>query len=102
LPVIGELTRARGRASPKIAYADKTVTGTADFSASDFGLIRIIAPISASLLDAPSTIPTQTVEITGWDSTKVSVVVIDHTVTAGGEHAISSTARTVRVVVIGE
>jgi hypothetical protein len=102
LSVIGELVRARGRASPKIAYADKTVTGTADFLASDFGLTRIIAPISASVLNASSTIPTQTVEITGWDSTKVSVVVIDHTVTAGAEHAVSGTARTVRVVVIGE
>jgi hypothetical protein len=102
LPVIGELVKARGRAAPKVAYAIKSVTGTADFAASDFGLRRIIAPLAAAVLNAPSTVPTQTVEVTSWDSTKVSVVVLDHTVTAGAEHAVSSTARSVLVVVIGE
>jgi len=99
MPVIGALEKAKGRGVPKIAYADKRVTGTADFSASDFGLIRIIAPISVSVLDAPSTIPTQIAEITNWDSTKVSVVVVD---LGSAGNAVSTTARTVRVVVIGE
>jgi hypothetical protein len=102
MPVIGELAKARGRAAPKIAYAEKSVTGTGDFAAADFGLSRIIAPIAAFVVNAPSAVPTQTVEVTGWDSTRVSVVVVDHTTAAGAEHAISTTARTVRVVVVGE
>jgi hypothetical protein len=102
VPIIGELVKARGRAAPKIAYAVKTVTGTADFTASDFGLSRIIAPLAAAVVDAPGSVPSQTVEIAGFNSTKVSVVVLDHTVTAGAEHAVSSTARSVMVVVVGE
>jgi hypothetical protein len=102
LPVVGELVKARGRAAPKIAYAIKSVTGTANFTASDFGLSRIIAPLAAVIVDAPASVPTQTVEITGFDNTKVSVVVLDHTVTAGSEHAVSTTPRNVMVVVIGE
>jgi hypothetical protein len=102
MPVIGELEKARGYAAPKIAYAEKSVTGTGSFTASEFGVRRIIAPLAAVLTNAPGAIPSQTVEITGFTSDRVDVVVIDHTTAAGAEHAISTTARTVRVVVVGE
>jgi hypothetical protein len=102
MPVLGELSKARGHAAPKIAYAEKSVTGTGSFTASEFGLRRIIAPLAAVLTNAPGAIPSQTVEITGFTSDRVDVVVIDHTTAAGAEHAVSGTARTVRVVVVGE
>jgi len=102
MPVIGELVRARGRASPKLAEAVVSVTGTATISAATFGLNAILAPLSAVILDNPTTIPNQVVEISGWSAADVSVVVVDQTVAAGAEHAISATARSVKVVVVGE
>jgi hypothetical protein len=102
MPAVGELVKARGYAAPKIAYAEKSVTGTGSFTASEFGVRRIIAPLAAVITDAPGAIPSQTVEITGFTSDRVDVVVIDHTTAAGSEHAVSTTARTVRVVVVGE
>ena len=102
MPVLGELAKARGYATPKIAYAVKTVTGTGSFSAAEFGVRRIIAPLATVITDAPGAIPSQTVEIRGFTSDRVDVVVLDHTTAAGAEHAVSTTARRVMVVVVGE
>jgi hypothetical protein len=102
MPVLGELAKARGYAAPKIAYAEKSVTGTGSFTAAEFDVRRIIAPLAAVITDAPGTIPNQTVEIRGFTSDRVDVVVVDHTTAAGAEHAISTTARRVLVVVVGE
>jgi hypothetical protein len=102
MPVLGELVKARGYAGPKIAYAEKSVTGTGSFTTSEFGLRRIIAPLAAVITDAPRAIPSQTVEITGFTNNRVDVVVLDHSTAAGAEHAVSGIARRVRVVVVGE
>jgi hypothetical protein len=99
MAVIGELTKARGAAGVKVAYATKSVTGTGDVTASDLGLKRIIAPVCAIVVDAASTIPTQIAQITSFDSTKVSVVVVEQQSAA---NAISTTAKTVLVVALGE
>jgi hypothetical protein len=102
MPVIASLERARGRAVPKLAVASKSVTGTGRFTVGEFGLSRIIAVLSANITDAPTTIPSQTVEVTAITESYVDVTVLDHTTESGAEHAISTTARTVQVVVVGE
>jgi hypothetical protein len=102
MPVLGELVKARGYVGPKVAYAEKSVTGAGSFTASEFGVRRIIAPLAAVITNAPGAIPNQTVEIRGFTSDRVDVVVVDHTTVAGAEHAISTTARRVLVVVVGE
>ena len=100
--VLANLPRARGKALPKLADATKSITGTGSFSAGDFGLSSIIAPLAAMILDNPTTIPNQVVEISGWSTSAVDVVVVDQTITGGAEHAISGTARSVKIVVVGE
>jgi hypothetical protein len=102
MPVIASLERARGRAVPKLAVASKSVTGTGRFTAGEFGLSRIIAVLSANITDAPTTVPSQTVEVTTVTESYVDVIVLNHTTEAGSEHAVSTTARTVQVVVVGE
>jgi hypothetical protein len=99
MAVIGELTKARGTVGVKVAYATKSVTGTGDITASDLGLKRIIAPVCATVVDAADTIPTHIAQITSFDNTKVSVVVIEQQSDA---NAISTTEKTVLVVALGE
>jgi hypothetical protein len=102
MPVIANLERARGRAAPKLAVASKSVTGTGRFTVEEFGLSRIIAVLSANIVDAPATVPSQTVEVTAVTESYVDVTVLDHTTESGAEHRVSTTARTVQVVVVGE
>jgi len=96
--VLGELIKARGTAEPKLAYAVKSITGTGSFSASDFGLKSIIAPVAAVVVNDPTTLPSQVAQISSYSSTSVSVVVFDLTSTGC---AVSTTARNVLVVVAG-
>jgi hypothetical protein len=102
MPVIASLERARGRGVPKLAVTSKSVTGTGRFTAGEFGLSRIIAVLSANITDAPTTIPSQTVEVTAITESYVDVTVLDHTTESGAEHRLSTTARTIQVVVVGE
>jgi hypothetical protein len=99
MAVIGELTKARGAAGVKVAYVTKSITGTGDITASDLGLKRIIAPICATVVNAANTIPTQIAQITSFDETKVSVVVVEQEASA---NSISTSAKNVLVVVLGE
>lgn len=99
MAVIGELTKARGAAGVKVAYTIKSITGTGDITTSDLGLKRIIAPICATVVNAASTIPTHIAQITSFDATKVSVVVVTQEASA---NSISTSAKDVLVVVLGE
>jgi hypothetical protein len=53
------------------------------------------------MVNAATTVPTQTAEITSISGGTVNVVVIDHTVTATAEHDVSSSPKNVTVLAIG-
>ena len=97
MPIIGNITPARGRGTRKIFAETATITGTGTIAT---GLSTVEWAI-ASIVDSPTTLPNQVVEISSISAGNVSVVVTDQTITAGGEHAISATARSVCVIAIG-
>jgi len=76
-----------------------SITGT---GAINTGLRRLLAPAIVSVQNAPTTITSVSVEVTGITGGTVNVVVVDHTITAGAEHAISTTAYTIGVIAIGD
>jgi len=97
MTIIGDLPRPRRLGVNKIAGVTGAITGTGTL-ATGLGTISYAV---ASMLNAATTVPTQTVEITSISGGTVSVVVIDHTVTATAEHAVSGSAKNVTVIAIG-
>ncbi|MHA1506318.1 MAG: hypothetical protein ACTSR0_03915 [Candidatus Asgardarchaeia archaeon] len=82
----------------KIGIATKSITGSGDINASDLGLQAIVAPIYVGVVQSATDVPTNSVMITSYDSSKISVIVTSH---AASANAKETSERTVLCVALG-
>jgi hypothetical protein len=96
--VYGALTKAAGKSGViKVAAASASITGTGSI---DTGLKTIFGPAMAAVQDAETTLPSNaTAAVTSVSGGTVNVVVISHDSAA---NAVSTTAKTVGVMALGE
>jgi len=97
MTILADLPKPRGVGKRKLAGVTASITGTGALTT---GLSTIDYAV-ASMVNAATTVPTQTAEVTSISGGTVNVVVIDHTVTATAEHAVSSAAKNVTAIAIG-
>jgi len=98
MTVYGALEKPYGKdGKVKIAAASASITGTGSI---DTGLKEIFGPVMATVQDAETALPSNaTVAVTGTSGGTVDVVVISHDSAA---NAVSSSAKTVGVMALGE
>jgi len=98
MTVYGALVKADGKSGlVKVAAASASITGTGTI---DTGLKSIFGPVMATVQDAETTLPSNaTAAVTSTSGGTVSVVVISHDAAA---NAVSTTAKTVGVLALGE
>lgn len=98
MAILGDLPRALGRGTRKLAAGNASVTGNAAVAT---GLDSVEEAV-VSVKNAPAgTVPFQTANISAVSGGSITVRVWDHTTAAGAEHAASTTARVVSYLAVG-
>lgn len=96
MSIVANLPRAIGSDTRKLAVAQGAVTGTGGIAT---GLSSIDTGAAvASVANAPTTVTTQTCEISSISGGTVNIVVVDLQAAA---NAISGTARNINVIAVG-
>ena len=97
MAVYGALEKPYGKdGKVKVAAASASITGTGSI---DTGLKEIFGPAMACVQDAATTIPSEVASVTSVSGGTVNVVVVELQAAA---NAISTSAKTVGVIALGE